>query len=294
MNNMRVKKVYVSISLIFSCFVSVFLCSCSQSQQTDEFSAEEKTLRAQASKLDSSTPWTAELEPNVLTRDIVHSDGISPKVKISPQSILAGGQESRVAPVYPYLPGFGSLDVSKLDEEAKVVIKKFADAVCMGGSADSTMAEGCLYSLALFYKDIDALMPQKKDVTESIAPISDAPASDADKNIAPQSDAAAQSAEKTPPEDASAHADVSAPPSDAAQTTVDSSTPTAAAAPVKMFDSYIIGEPFTGDTIFQVPVRFITANKDTLDIVLYMNDENASWKIDQIQIRKWEAADGRQ
>src|SRR5574344_3000147 len=122
------KKCLRTVSFLGFIFSAVII-SCSHSPQVDPNEAVQKTLRAQAAKLDKSIPWTAELEGNILSADIAHTDGISTKVKVSPKSIVAGGQESSVEPVYPYLPGFGSLNTSKLSDEAKSAVSSFADAV---------------------------------------------------------------------------------------------------------------------------------------------------------------------
>jgi hypothetical protein len=259
------KKCLITVSFLGLLFFAV-ISSCSHLPQVDSDEAVQKTLRAQAAKLDKSIPWTAELEGNILRADITHTDGISTKVKVSPKSIVAGGQESSVEPVYPYLPGFGSLNTSKLSDEAKYAVSSFSDAVSKKGSADAFMADGCAYSLSLFYTDIAQILPQSKSdetVTE-------------DKTIP---------ADQNAPADESAIADQKAP--------VDQTLPAAQPA-ADLFASYIIGEPFTGDTVFQIPVRFITQKNDTVDVWLFLDDESGLWKIDQIQIRKWEITDGKQ
>jgi hypothetical protein len=253
------KKCLITVSFLVLLFSAV-ISSCSHLPQVDSDEAVQKTLRAQAAKLDKSIPWTAELEGNILSADITHTDGISTKVKVSPKSIVAGGQESSVEPVYPYLPGFGSLNTSKLSDEAKYAVSSFSDAVSKNGSADAFMADGCAYSLSLFYTDIAQILPQSKSgetVTE----------------------------DKIVPADESAPADQKAP----ADQTLPAAQPAA-----DLFASYIIGEPFIGDTVFQIPVRFITQKNDTVDVWLFLDDESGSWKIDQIQIRKWEITDGKQ
>lgn len=58
-----------------------------------------------------------------------------------------------------------------------------------------------------------------------------------------------------------------------------------------LFNKWIIGEPFFGEKILQVPVRFY-CNNGTVDVTLYMNIENA-YSIYQITINRWEKYDGK-
>ncbi len=56
-------------------------------------------------------------------------------------------------------------------------------------------------------------------------------------------------------------------------------------------DSYVIGRPFVGEELIEVPVRW-TGEKEVLYTKLYPVQEGESWKIQQIEIYKWEAKDG--
>lgn len=58
-----------------------------------------------------------------------------------------------------------------------------------------------------------------------------------------------------------------------------------------IFTKWIIGEPFIGKEILQLPVRFY-CNEGTLDITLYMNIQK-EYLIYQITIDRWEKYDGK-
>jgi len=49
--------------------------------------------------------------------------------------------------------------------------------------------------------------------------------------------------------------------------------------------SYRIGKPFISDSVFQVPVRFCS-KKETMDVFVYLVQNEEGSKIDQIQIQK--------
>ena len=54
------------------------------------------------------------------------------------------------------------------------------------------------------------------------------------------------------------------------------------------FTSWRCGRPFVSADFLQVPVQFTGAYGSLLTFV-YINREKDAWKIDQLQIRKWEA-----
>lgn len=57
------------------------------------------------------------------------------------------------------------------------------------------------------------------------------------------------------------------------------------------FDNYVIGRPFMGEDLIEIPVRF-SGQKDYLFCKLYPVMDKEAWKIQQIEIYKWEAKDG--
>jgi hypothetical protein len=57
------------------------------------------------------------------------------------------------------------------------------------------------------------------------------------------------------------------------------------------FDAFVVGRPFVGDDLIEIPVRF-SGQKDYLFCKLYPIMDKEAWKIQQIEIYKWEAKDG--
>ena len=57
------------------------------------------------------------------------------------------------------------------------------------------------------------------------------------------------------------------------------------------FDAFVVGRPFVGDDLIEIPVRF-SGQKDYLFCKLYPIMDKDAWKIQQIEIYKWEAKDG--
>lgn len=113
------------------------------------------TLRVTADAIDDRTEWSAELEANRLTEKVTGADGIQNGVVAKPENVFASGNESAYKPVYPEIPGFGSLDISALDSGARNTLDGFCTAITKGVDADSFMANGQLYSLVLFLYDLN-------------------------------------------------------------------------------------------------------------------------------------------
>lgn len=134
--------------------------ACSDLQQGKRAEDDVPTLRALAQAMAESVPWTDELESDRLTATVSVADGVDRHVSLSPLSFLAGAAARNAPPVYPFLEGFGSLDTTRIVPAVKTVLDGFCDAVCRAENADSFMARGCLYQLALFYRDGDLNPPE--------------------------------------------------------------------------------------------------------------------------------------
>lgn len=153
-----------SAQVMISLFALVVaFASCSNMQQGKRLEDDEQTLRALTAELAESVPWTDELEGERLTATITTADGIDRRVALSPLSFIAGTEQQDVAPVYPFLEQFGSLDTTLITQEVKDVLNGFCTAINRAENADSFMASGCLYQLALFYRDARLEKPQSSD-----------------------------------------------------------------------------------------------------------------------------------
>lgn len=150
-------------------FAVLFLgvSACSDLQQGKRVEDDGQTLRALAQAMAESVPWTDELESDRLTATISVTDGIDRRVSLSPLSFLAGTGARNAPPVYPFLEDFGSLDTTHIEPAVRTVLDGFCGAVCRAESADSFMAQGCLYQLALFYRDGGLALPETSPDAEA-------------------------------------------------------------------------------------------------------------------------------
>ncbi len=132
--------------LLISAIFLFFSCS-NQNQDSEIF--EEETLRAETERMANSFAWTLELEKGRLTEK-KREEHISSSVKLSPISIVSSLPQKNI---FPFIDNFGSLDVTALPKSLKSEIAAFCASLSKGENVDSFMAKGCLYSLALFYRD---------------------------------------------------------------------------------------------------------------------------------------------
>ena len=133
-------------------FLSVILFSCANSTTAVAADENSKTLRTETDEKNSLIQWTRELEPMRLKEDITLADNVDRSVKLNPQSVTV--LLSDVKPVYPSVPGFGSLDTSHLPPDARSVLDSFTSAVSKGHGAEFTVAKDCLFSYVLFCDDL--------------------------------------------------------------------------------------------------------------------------------------------
>ena len=245
--------------------LSALFFSCSDMKELKK-ADEEDTLRALSETLSQEIPWTSQIEADRLTRNIKTSDGILKSIALTPVIVISSGDREQENPVYPYLEGFGSLDVSDIPLPIRSVLDSFCLSLSKDTDADSYMSKKGLYSLALFYKDL----------SESASEFSDSHA-EAEKTAEPKAAKSEKKDEKAPAGKDGGLAPAEAEDGEEVQK--------------KVFDQWIIGEPFVTASSFEIPVRFV-AKSYSCDVYLFFIKEEASWKIDQIQIHKWGEGNG--
>jgi hypothetical protein len=144
------KKCLYGVSCII--FISALLFSCANNTAAAAADENSRTLRTETEEKNASIQWTRELETMRLKEDITITDGVDRSVKLTPQS--AAVIFSDVKPVYPSVPGFGSLDTSLLPPDARSVLDSFTSAVSKGQGAESSVAKEYLFSYVLFCDDL--------------------------------------------------------------------------------------------------------------------------------------------
>ncbi len=121
----------------------------------------EKTLRKQAETYLASINWSEEIESERLTAPVQLPDGINSAVKLSP--VVLNVTSGKTEGIYPYLEGFGSLNVNNMPEGVKKLVKDFASAFCKDEPCDDYMAPDSKYELGLLYQDFAVYFDGKSE-----------------------------------------------------------------------------------------------------------------------------------
>ncbi len=157
--NERIMKKTFFARIIVSFFVSMplFFSLGGCSQATEEIAADEESdeafLKQSVEAKSAETDWAEALASGALTEKHDSVAGILKSVRITQDNVFAGRQDT-FAPIYPYIDGFGSLDISNLGGDAKEVLDGFCDGFIAGENVFSYMSSPRQYELALFLYDL--------------------------------------------------------------------------------------------------------------------------------------------
>ncbi|MCR5436495.1 MAG: hypothetical protein K6E97_05480 [Treponema sp.] len=114
---------------IFVFFLVCFLISCKNSTDKKIITFDENaTLKAQLEERSKTVIWSKELNPQILKNPVPALSDVEQDVEVTPP-LISIINESEL-PVYPSIPGFANLDVSKIPQKLKVNINKFCSALC--------------------------------------------------------------------------------------------------------------------------------------------------------------------
>lgn len=130
--------------------VCVLLAGCSQVQTSDLIApSPETTIKYRLDTAAAETEWTQTLEPELSEREPLHAEA-----DVTAQTVFAVKTEEE--PVYPFIPGFGSLDTRALGAAQEQCVRGFCGALLSGehGVLAEFMAAGMEYQLFVFLYNI--------------------------------------------------------------------------------------------------------------------------------------------
>lgn len=253
---MKSKKsiLFFEFSILFTAILMGITGCSTKDKKADSDS--DLTLRAQSEKRFKEIEWTDPIEKDRLTQNISESPKIAKTIKLTPVIFLCGDYAKNIEPVYPNLDGFGSLDTSGIPDEIKLSVTSFSENLCTLSANDELMMAGSVYELALFESDL-------KNEWKKVF-LEDFPSAPEDKKTKE-----GESKDKE------------------AQKEGEDQEPLEPEKPKFVFDSYIIGNGFEQNSLYELPVRF-NCSKGFVDVMLYYYRESVNWKINQIKILRME------
>ncbi len=149
-------KRFILFPPVFPVFLILFsLFSCSHSNNGEIVYLNEETLRSATEEKEKSLQWTRELESVRLLRDISKNEAVSDNIKINAEVLCVRDSSFSAGAVYPFLPGFGSLDTSGMQAGYREFLESFCASVAEWNMPEDKFEERSLFSLALFKYDIE-------------------------------------------------------------------------------------------------------------------------------------------
>ena len=231
--------------------LSVFV-SCSHNQSSEILYLNEDTLQAVTSTKESELQWTRELESARLLRDISKNEAVSSNIKLTNPIMSIASPDYFGKSIYPFLPGFGSLNTSLISPELKKSLELFCKSVSEWKFSETSFDSSSLLFLALFKFDIENGWKSNfgSDFLSSVSLNTDETASEQNESV-----------EKD-----------------------DEDNPKINEQKETIFDKWVYGEPFFDESDIQIPVRFYS-KQGSIDVLLYCSKE--TFKFNQIIIKKW-------
>ena len=147
------KKIF-TINTFFLFLITVLLISCSNKNKIESNLHYKNTLKYKIDERFNSVDWTKEIEKDRLTANISKLDTINNNIPLTPIVVLNSKYGQTAKPIYPYIEGFGSLDLSNLTKEQRNILDNFCNAIKSQENADSYMETSSKYELYLFINDL--------------------------------------------------------------------------------------------------------------------------------------------
>lgn len=216
--------------ILFLFFILSVFFSCSNSNVSD-ISEVKENLFTKTNKEQSKILWTRELESVRLVQKIDEDAKVLSTIKLTPEVINVS--EIEFTDVYPFLDGFGSLNLSEIDENLLNFINESAKNIQYFTLEKLKYENTSKQSVVFFMNDLKENFSVKFN------------------QKFPELSEEVQNSENA----------------------------------VKVFSSYLIGEPIVDEKNIIVPIRFFNEKK-FVDIQFYINS-NSELKISLITILNW-------
>lgn len=140
---------------LFFLALAIVLFSCSNNSGAQYSLNIEDSLKDISEQKEIDMTWTKELESVRLVRDVSKYPSVAANVKISPEVMAVSVTDN--SPVYPFLDGFGSLDVTLISSDLYLFLNNFCDKIKEWQFDESLMEDSAIPSMLLFKYDIEQL-----------------------------------------------------------------------------------------------------------------------------------------
>ena len=294
---MKVKNLFIFI------IISLMIISCKNSSDNKLAYSDVETVKSNVKNKEANTAWTKELEGSRLSENISSNRSVSNEVIITPTILKIFSDYQQ--PVYPEIIDFGKLDTSKLDEKTKEKINEFSEKISKNiyNGAESYFNNSYIFNYIFFSEEFvsnyknnfekdfpytkEEITNYSKLITEKQNLLSEK------ENLETADDNTTDENQTEENENIESDNNIDDEQKIKNIKKIEEINKKIAKLDKKInkynigeiFNKWIIGEPFYGEKILQIPIRFY-CNDGTVDVTLYLNKENNL--IYQITIDRWE------
>ena len=239
--------------MIFSSLIfSILFFSCNNTTETKLVYTESDTIKKSVKEKEQTITWTQELEEDRLSQRISRSSmQLGPDVPYSKEVFKITNKNKKV--VYPDLPDFGSLDTRNINSNLKEKLNNFCKSLSSENhsGADAFFSRKYIFNYVFFRNDLISGWKEnfgKKIPEEYNKEI---------KNIESESKDSDEKNKKSEKKEELK----------------------------PLFSKWILGEPFIGAEIMQIPVRFYT-DCGIIDMTMFLSS-GGNYEFYQITIDRW-------
>ena len=247
------KKLYFEVIILSSMLLPVLFFSCkNNTTETKLIYSENNTIKQAVKNKEQEISWTTELAPERLTADVSRTSvNISQDILYNVDLIKVISNDNVL--VFPELEDFGSLDISKLNPSANEKINEFCEKLSKSlySGADSYFSRKYIFNYVFFRNDLISGWKEnfgKKIPEEYNKEI---------KNIESESKDSDEKNKKSEKKEELK----------------------------PLFSKWILGEPFIGAELMQIPVRFYT-DCGIIDMTMFLSS-GGNYEFYQITIDRW-------
>lgn len=260
---------------LFTILISAVLVGCSNSNETKLSYTDVDTIKEIVKEREVDVIWTKEVEGERLNKDISSKTEkkIADDVPFTPATlkILPSYKES----VFPSIKTFGSLNSSSLDNEKRTFINDFCKSISdnIFSGPDGFFKSSYIFNYVFFSNELVEKWPLmfEDDFPFTKEEMEKAVAAEKEKQQALEDE---KNGIKKP------------------DSKNNKKSEEEIKIPDPIFTNWILGEPFIGDDLLQIPVRFFTKN-GSVDVTMYMNPKSEN-SVYQVTIDRWGKSNGRQ
>ncbi len=241
--------------------VCTFLFGCSNSQNTKLSYTDVDTIKDYVKNRELDVTWTKEVEGGRLTEPITGPEKIENTDFLNPETvkILPVFQK----PIYPAIEEFGSLDNSNLPPNIKKNITDFCSAIANNiySGPEKFFDNTYIFNLVFFKSELIENWIKYFEEDFPVNPEDFETAKAAAEEVGKKEETSESEEKSEQPEE------------------------NKVAMPDPIFTKWFLGEPFIGETLTEIPVRFFS-NNGSIDVTIFIkpNSENSIY---QIIIDRW-------